>query len=121
LGALARSWQKFQDRLGMHDGRLRLAIFKVLAIVRGMRERIYGHSNGADFGGAEECRDKFRRIREQDQNAVASRDTLVAQGISDTVGKYREFAVVDFAGFANDRDSFRMPPGRLIQKVLCNV
>jgi hypothetical protein len=46
---------------------------------------------------------------------------LVAQGISDAVGKRREFAVGDFARFADDRDAFRMPPGRLIQKVLCNV
>ena len=105
----------------MHDGRLRLAVFKVVAIVRGMREWIYGHSDGADFGGAEEGRDEFRRIREQDQNAVASRDALVAQGISDAVGKRREFAVSDFAGFANDGNAFRMPPGRLIEKVLCNV
>jgi len=105
----------------MHDGRLRPAVFKVVAIVRGMREWIYGHCDGADFGGAEECRDQFRRIREQDQDAVASRDALREQGISDTVGKPCEFGVGDFAGFADDRDSFRMPPGRLIQKVLSNV
>jgi hypothetical protein len=86
-----------------------------------MREWIYGHSDGANFGGAEECRDKFRRIGKQDQNAVASRDALREQRIPHAIGKRREFAVSDFAGFADDRDSFRMPLGRLIQKVLCNV
>jgi hypothetical protein len=86
-----------------------------------MREWIYGHCDGANFGGAEECRDEFRRIREQDQDAVASRDALREQRIPDAVGKLREFAVSDFAGFANDGNAFRMPPGRLIQKVLSNV
>ena len=105
----------------MHDGRFRLTVFKVVAIVCGMREWIHGHSDGPNFGGAEKCRDEFRRIGKQDQNAVTSRDALIAQGISDTVGKRREFAVSDFAGFADDRDAFCMPPGRLIQKMLCNV
>jgi hypothetical protein len=105
----------------MHDGRLRLAVFKVVSIVRGMREWIYGQSDGADFGGAEECRDEFRRIGKQNQNAVALRDALREQRIPHTIGKRREFAVSDFAGLANDGNAFRMPPGRLFQKMLCNV
>jgi hypothetical protein len=86
-----------------------------------MREWIYGHSDSADFGGPEECRDEFRRIRKQDQDASASRDALREQRIPYAIGKRREFAISEFAGFADDRDAFRMPPGRLIQKMLCNV
>lgn len=121
MGPLAGGGQKFRQRLGMHNGHLWLAVFKVVAIVGGMRKWIYGYSDGPDFGGAEKCRDEFRRIRKQDQDASASGDALIAQGISDTIGKRREFAISNFAGFTNDRDALRMPPGRLIQKMLRDV
>src|SRR6266850_2558360 len=121
LGPLARGRQEFLQRLGVDDCRSRLAVFKVVVIVRRMREWIYGHRDGADFCGAKECRDEFRRIRKQDQNAVASRYSLREQRIAHAVRKRRELCVRDCARFARDRQSFRVPPGRLIQKMPCHI
>jgi hypothetical protein len=71
--------------------RSRLAVLEVMNVIRSPREWIYGHSDGPDFCGTEECRDEFRRIREQDQDAVASRYALREQGIPHAIGKRCEF------------------------------
>src|SRR6266478_7791800 len=121
LGPLARSRQEFREHFGMDDRGTRLAVLDVMNVIRSPRQWIYGHSDGANLCGAEECRDEFRRIRKQDQNAVASRYALREQRIPHAARKRREFCVRDLARFAGNCHSFWMPPRRLIQKMLCHI
>jgi len=121
LGSRAGGRQQFLERFGVHNRGMWLTILDVMNIVGCSREGIYGHSDGADFCGAEKSGHELRGIRQHDQNAIAARNALRTQCIPNAIGERRQFAVGYLSRFADDGDPLRMRCGRRVNKVLGNI
>src|SRR2546421_7269823 len=91
----------------MNNRRSRLAILEVMNVVGGSRKGIHGHSHGADFGRTKKGGHKLRRIRQHDQNTLASTNALRTQRVPRAIGKRCQFAAGYLTWFA-DRKSTRL-------------
>ena len=81
----------------MDNRRLRLAIFEVMNVIGGSRERIHGHGQGANLCDAKKCGDKLSRIRQREllQQTAASLQRSLA-----VIGEGEELAAEDLRAAA---------------------
>ena len=105
----------------MDNRRSGLAILEVMNVVGGSREGIHGHSHGTDFGRTKKGGHKLRRIRQHDQNAVASTNALRTQRVPRAIGKRCQFAAGYLTWFANDGRALRVRRCRRFQKMSRHV
>ena len=70
LRTLAGGGQEGFEGFSVDNRHSRFTILNVMDVIGGTRVRIYGHGQGADFGGGEKRGDEFRGIRKHDENAV---------------------------------------------------
>ena len=105
----------------MDNRRSGLAILEVMNVVGGSREGIHGHSHGADFGRTEKGGHKLRRIRQHDQNTIASRNALATQRVPRAIGKRCQFGAGYLSWLANDGQALRVRRCRRFQKMSRHV
>ncbi len=86
LRSLPRRRKELVQNARMDDGDPRAAIGQVVRVVRCPRHRVHRHGHRADFSRAEKRRNEFRRVRQDNQDAVAALHPRRKQRIARAVG-----------------------------------
>ena len=96
-------WQKGFADDGYAGARVVEDIFVIVRLGLG----VDGNGDGADFDGAKERVEKFRRVEKQEEHALFRKDAESAKSIAGTVGALEELPVGDALVAALDGDVLR--------------
>jgi len=104
---LARNGFELRQKGLTDDGYAGARVVEDIFVIVRLGLGVDGNGDGADFDGAKERVEKFRRVEKQEEHALFRKDAESAKSIAGTVGALEELPVGDALVAALDGDVLR--------------